>query len=267
MRIVHLRRSAQLFPKIFRIEKKRQSTDTNLDALEETLGYRFRDRSLLEQSVTHRSWAYEQVKPGEEKKARRLHNEAFEFVGDSVLGLVVAEHLYRAFPGLSEGELSRLKHSLVSTPTIALAAERLRLGQCLRISRGEEKTGGRGKKALLADVFEAVVAAVFMDGGFTAASEIVHRALDPELKCVDPESAAAGDYKTMLQERLQAERLATPQYNIVETAGPPHRRVFHVEVVWEGGSVRGQGRTVKAAEMEAARGALAHIADPSEVAT
>ncbi|MBA3440500.1 MAG: ribonuclease III [Pyrinomonadaceae bacterium] len=239
--------------------KKQQTTDTNLDALEEILGYRFHNRSLLEQGITHRSWAYEQVKPGEEGKARRLHNEAFEFIGDSVLGLVVAHYLYQAFPDMSEGALSRMKHSLVSASTIARAAERLCLGQYLRVGRGEEKTGGRGKKALLADVFEAVVAAVFLDGGFIAASRFVDRALDPELKIVDPESAAAGDHKTMLQERLQAERLATPQYNIVETVGPPHHRMFHVEVVWEGGSVRGQGRTVKAAEMEAARTALAHI--------
>lgn len=239
--------------------KKRQTTDTNLDVVEETIGYRFADRSLLEQGMTHRSWAYEQVKPGEEEQARRLHNEAFEFIGDSVLGLAVANYLYQAFPTLSEGSLSRMKHCLVSTPTIARAAERLCLGHYLRVGRGEEKTGGRGKKALLADVFEAVVAAVFLDGGFTAADEFVRRALGPELSSVDPQSAAAGDHKTMLQERLQAERLATPRYDIVETAGPPHRRMFHVEVVWEGGSVRGQGRTVKAAEMEAARSALDHI--------
>ena len=244
--------------------KNRPIADANLNALEETLGYRFRNRSLLEQGITHRSWAYEQVKQGEGEKARRLHNEAFEFIGDSVLGLVVANYLYQTFPDLSEGALSRMKHCLVSTPTIARAAERLRLGQFMRIGRGEEKTGGRGKKALLADVFEAVVAAVFLDGGFTAASEFVHRALGPELKIADPKSAAASDYKTMLQERLQAERLATPQYNIVETAGPPHHRMFHVEVVWEGGSVRGQGRTVKAAEMEAARGALACIDTPPQ---
>lgn len=243
---------------------KRRTIDTNLDSLEETLGYRFHSRPLLEQGITHRSWAYEQVKQGEEQKARRMHNEAFEFIGDSVLGLVVAHYLYQAFPDLSEGALSRMKHCLVSAPTIARAAERLRLGHYLRFGRGEEKTGGRNKKALLADVFEAVVAAVFLDGGYTAANEFVRRALDPELKSVDPESAAAGDHKTTLQERLQAERLATPLYIIVETAGPPHHRMFHVEVVWEGGRVRGQGRTVKAAEMEAARNALERIDAPPQ---
>lgn len=246
--------------------KQQRTATANLDALEEILGYQFHNRLLLEQAVTHRSWAYEQIKPGEEEKARRLDNEAFEFVGDSVLGLVVADHLFRSFPDLNEGSLSRMKHSLVSARTIAKAAEHLHLGQFLRVGRGEEKTGGRSKKALLADVFEAVVAAVFLDGGFTAASEFVCRALDAELKSTDPKSAAAGDYKTMLQERLQAERQATPQYSVVETTGPPHRRMFHVEVTWEGGSVRGQGRTVKAAEMEAARAALAHMESSLEPA-
>jgi ribonuclease-3 len=228
-------------------------------ALEQTLGYTFQDRALLERALTHRSLAHEQVGPGEEEKARRLHNEAFEFVGDSVLGLIVADFLFQSYPDVTEGELSRMKHRLVSTQTLARAATRLSLGEHLRIGRGEEKTGGRRKRALLADVFEAVLAAVFLDGGLPAATEFLHHALGEELTGATPEAAAAADFKTLLQEVLQSDHRNAPQYNVVETEGPPHRRTFRVEVSWEGGQMRGEGRTIKAAEIEAARRALHEI--------
>lgn len=233
--------------------------NSDLSALETNLEYTFQDRSLLERAVTHRSFAHEQVGPNEEQEARRLHNEAFEFVGDSVLGLVVADYLFSKYPDMTEGELSRMKHGLVSATTLARVAGRLSIGDFLRFGRGEEKTGGRGKKALLADSFEAVLAAVFLDRGFEAATDLVYRALAAELHCADPQSAAEADHKTSLQERLQAQGLTAPQYIVVETVGPPHRRVFHVEAVWTGGSVRGRGRSIKAAETEAARTALEQI--------
>jgi ribonuclease-3 len=238
----------------------------DLDALEEILVYRFKERALLERAITHRSWAHEQVGPGCEEQARTLHNEAFEFVGDSVLGLIVAHYLFQAYPDVTEGELSRMKHRLVSAPTLAKSARGLTLGEFLRVGRGEEITGGRRKSALLADAFEAVLAAVFLDGGLEAATTFVHRALGAELEQADPEAAAAADYKTMLQERLQAEHQAAPQYRVVETVGPPHRRTFHVEVGWEGGRVRGEGRTIKAAETAAARLALASMKDEPQTA-
>jgi ribonuclease-3 len=244
------------FVTIFDTVNNPQAANTDLDALEQSIAYYFGDRTLLERSVTHRSWAHEKVSPGREEEARRLHNEAFEFVGDSVLGLIVADYLFQSYPDVTEGELSRMKHRLVSASTLAKAAERISLGQFLRVGRGEEKTGGRRKSALLADVFEAVLAAIFFDGGFSAAQDFVHHALGDELTSVDPEAAAAADFKTKLQERLQAERDDPPQYEVVEAAGPPHRRIFHVEVKWKGGSVRGQGRTIKAAEAVAARNAL-----------
>ena len=225
-------------------------------ALEQTLAYTFRDRHLLERALTHRSWAHENTPAGEEARARLLHNEALEFVGDSVLGLVVADALFRAHPGVTEGELSRMKHRLVSTQTLARAARGLQLGEYLRVGRGEEKTGGRRKRALLADAFEAVLAAVFLDGGFEEAVRFVRRALGSELEEATPESAAASDYKTMLQERLQAERHLAPRYDVVETLGPPHARTFRVEVVWDDERVGGEGQTIKAAEMDAARLAL-----------
>jgi ribonuclease III len=228
----------------------------DLDRLEAILAYEFQNRALLERAITHRSWAHEQVAPGAGDEARRLHNEAFEFLGDSVLGLVVADYLCNAYPGVSEGELSRMKHRLVSAPTLAKASQRLTLGEFLRFGRGEEKSGGRQKDALLADVLEAITGAVFLDGGLPAATQFIQRALGRELELVDPTTAAQADFKTMLQERLQAERRSAPRYAVVETVGPPHRPTFHVEVRWDGGSVRGEGHSIKAAEALAARMAL-----------
>lgn len=228
----------------------------NLDLLEKTLDYAFSDRALLERAITHRSWAHERVAPGAEEQARQLHNEALEFLGDSVLGLIIAAHLCRAYPAASEGELSRMKHQLVSAATLTKASLRLQLGDFLRFGRGEEKSGGRRKDALLADVLEAITGAIYTDGGQDAAEAFVLHALKKELANVNPLNAAEADYKTMLQEKLQAERRAPPKYAVVETAGPPHKRVFHVELMWDGGRVRAQGRSIKAAEAAAAQQAL-----------
>jgi ribonuclease-3 len=230
--------------------------------LEEKLDYKFRDRRLLERALTHRSWAHETVGAGGEREARTLHNEAFEFVGDSVLGLVVADALFRSHPEVTEGELSRMKHRLVSTQTLARVGRRLQLGEYMRVGRGEEKTGGRRKRALLADAFEALLAAVFLDGGYEAAQHFIERTLGSELEEATPESAAAADFKTMLQERLQSERHLSPTYELVETEGPPHARTFHVEAVFDAERVRGQGQSIKAAEIDAACRALKLIGPP-----
>ena len=230
------------------------------DLLESALAYNFCNRALLERAVTHRSWAHEQVAPGNEEQARQLHNEALEFLGDSVLGLIVADYLCRAHPDVTEGELSRMKHRLVSAPTLAQASLRLNLGDFLRFGRGEEKSGGRNKDALLADVLEAVTGAIFLDGGLAAATEFVLRAIGEELRQANPAAAAEADYKTMLQEKLQAERRPAPRYKVVETLGPPHRRTFRVEVTWDDSSVSGEGRSIKSAEVAAAKLALEAMA-------
>ncbi|MDX6529509.1 MAG: ribonuclease [Blastocatellia bacterium] len=226
------------------------------DQLEEILGYQFRNSALLAQAMTHRSWAHEQVSPRAQQDARNLHNEALEFLGDSVLGLVVADYLFKAYPGATEGELSRMKHRLVSEPSLAKASDDLRLGQFVRFGRGEEKSGGRQKHALLADVFEAVTGAIFLDGGLEAAKDFVVLALGEDLRSADPVAAAAADPKTTLQEKLQAIHQPGPQYSVIETLGPPHRRMFHVELKWNGGAARGEGPTIKAAEAAAAQAAL-----------
>ncbi len=228
----------------------------NLDALEAALQYQFQDASLLERALTHRSWAHEETGPGAEIEARRLHNEAMEFVGDSVLGMIIAEYLFQTHPALTEGELSRMKHRLVSASTLACAADTLGIGLYVRFGRGEENTGGRRKKALLADSFEAVLAAIYLDGGLSAATDFVYRTLGVELEELTPEGAAAADTKTVLQERLQAGGRNAPQYKVIETVGPPHRRTFRVEACWDGGSVCAEGRTIKTAEMQAAKRAL-----------
>jgi len=235
---------------------KNPETITDLDLLETVLAYNFNERALLERAITHRSWAHEKVAPGDERQARKLHNESLEFLGDSVLGLVVANYLCSSYPGGTEGELSRMKHRLVSAPTLATASQGLKLGEFLRFGRGEEKSGGRQKNALLADVFEAITGAIFLDGGLEAATRFVCHALRDELEGADPLSAAMADYKTMLQERLQAERRPAPRYTVIETLGPPHQRIFHVQVSWDDGSIQGDGPSIKTAEAAAARAAL-----------
>ena len=149
-----------------------------------------------------------------------------------------------------------MKHPLVSAPTLANTSLELQLGEFLRFGRGEEKSGGRGKHALLADVFEAVTGAIFLDGGIEAARKFVEHSLGEALRAADPVAAAAADPKTMLQEKLQATHQPTPQYTVVETLGPPHKRMFHVELKWNGGVTRGEGHTIKAAEAAAAQAAL-----------
>lgn len=246
------------------MRKKTENANHDLKELESSLLYEFADEALLERALTHRSWAHEQVAPGCEEEARRLHNEAFEFFGDTVLGMVVAGYLLGSYPDATEGELSRMKHRLVSAQTLAKASERLGLGEFLRVGRGEEKSGGRRKRALLADAFEAVLAAIYLDGSLDAATAFIHHALAEELEHADPASAAAADFKTLLQETLQARQGVAPQYEVVETVGPPHRRIFRVEVSWEGGSVRAEGHTIKSAETAAARRALECMSEESK---
>jgi ribonuclease-3 len=180
----------------------------NLDHLEIILKYRFRDHVLLTQAMTHRSWAHEQVSPRAQKDARNLHNEALEFLGDSVLGLIVADYLFKAYPHASEGELSRMKHRLVSAPTLARASAQLQLGEFLRFGRGEEKSGGRRKHALLADVFEAVTGAIFIDGGLEAARDFVTHALGEDLRTADP--VAAGKVASYTSTRAAIYRCRDP---------------------------------------------------------
>ena len=229
----------------------------NLAKLETSLGHRFERPELLERAVTHRSWAHERLKREPQEKIRGAENELLEFLGDSVLGLVIAEQLYTKDPNAAEGDLTLMKHRLVSTATLAAIGEGLGLGTYMRLGRGEETSGGREKPQLLANVVEAVIGAVFIDGGYAAARAFVTRIFADELRNVTPKTSV--DYKTLLQERLQARKLAAPTYTLVDTEGQPHDRTFHVEANWAEGKAAGTGRSIKAAEMMAASEALKAI--------
>ena len=226
----------------------------NLSNFENIIGYKFQDSELLERALTHRSWAHENLSGRTEDEIRAAENESFEFLGDSVLGLAVAEELFRKYPDASEGELTLMKHRLVSTVTLANVAESLQIGEHIRIGRGEEKTGGRQKRAILADALEAIIAAVFFDSGYVATRSFVVRILANEFGSVTPEGSA--DYKTLLQERLQANQLSGPVYSLVKTEGQPHERTFYVEAAWNTGRAEGSGSSIKSAEMMAASEAL-----------
>jgi ribonuclease-3 len=225
-----------------------------LSNFEKLIGYTFKDTALLERALTHRSWAHENLAGRSEDDIRSAENESFEFLGDSVLGLAVAEQLFRIYPDASEGELTLMKHRLVSTTTLAKVAESLKIGEHIRIGRGEEKTGGRQKRAILADALEAVIAAVFFDSGYVATRAFVAAILADEFRGVTPEGSA--DYKTLLQEKLQAEQLSGPVYSLLRTEGQPHARTFYVEAAWNSGRAEGQGSSIKSAEMMAASEAL-----------
>lgn len=226
----------------------------DLAKLEKLLGYRFTDRDLLTRALTHRSWAHEKLAGESDRAVREAQNESLEFVGDSVVGLVIAETLFRSHPGMSEGDLTLMKHHLVSTVTMAEIAGELGLGDHVRLGRGEAKTGGGQKPAILADTLEAVIGAVFFDGGYSEARDCVGRVFAEPLKDATPRGS--NDFKTMLQERLQAAKLAAPTYNLVSSEGMPHSRTFVVEAVWDNGRSTGTGHSIKSAEMMAASEAL-----------
>jgi len=219
--------------------------------LEERLGHRFGRPELLELAVTHRSWANEQGIPE--------HYERLEFLGDAVLGLVTAEWLYTEHPHLPEGELSKLKAQLVSRNQLARHAERLGLGEALRIGVGEERSGGRRKASLLADSLEAVFGALYLDGGYPAARKVVVAMLESAL---DPKTTEIRtvDAKTRLQELAQALGWALPDYQVVESSGPDHAKTFVVECLLANGqAARGEGPSKKVAEQQAASEALAAL--------
>lgn len=226
----------------------------SLAKFETLLGHKFQKPELLERAVTHRSWAHENLKGKPNEVIREAENESFEFIGDSVLGLAIAENLYSKHPRSPEGDLTLMKHRLVSMATLASIAERLQVGDYMRMGRGEEQSGGRTKPALLADTLEAIIGAIFFDSGYIAARAFVANIFAEELKSVTPKSSI--DYKTLLQETLQADKHAAPVYSLLRTEGQPHDRTFFVEASWADGTATGSGRSIKAAEMMAASEAL-----------
>jgi ribonuclease III len=207
----------------------------------------FLRRELLEQALTHRSYG-------------ALHNERLEFLGDGVLGCVVAESLLQRFPQLSEGELSRLRASLVRKEALAAAAAGLDLAEFLRLGQGESANGGAGRPSILADALEALFGAIFLDGGYASARGAILTALGRALDAAD-ERTTAKDPKTRLQEVLQARRLGLPRYQVVATRGAAHQQEFEVECVVDGIDLRasGSGASRRAAEQLAAAALLGQL--------
>jgi ribonuclease-3 len=228
------------------------SPTLDVTELESKLGYRFRDSDLLQQALTHKSFSYE--------IGGNPHNESMEFLGDAVLGFLVTDFLYHDFPDLSEGRKSKIKAFLVSASTLSRIALELDIPRYLRLGKGEEKTGGRKKKALAANAFEAVIAAIYLDSGI----EEVRRFLDPLYRPLVREvregSAVIEDPKTALQEYLQARNLQAALYGVTAETGPEHRKTFHVELrVGARKLASATGPTKKTAELHAAQTALSRL--------
>jgi ribonuclease-3 len=229
---------------------------TSIEAAQRFLGYRFHRARLLEEALTHKSYS------NERRGKDRTQNERLEFLGDAVLSLVISEYLAVEFPDSSEGSLSKLKAHLVSEASLAKAARRMKLGRLLRLGKGEELSKGREKHSLLADALEALIAAVYLDGGLEASRAFTLRVLEEELSATHTQRARPGldDYKTHLQEVCQKRFETLPQYAIVRESGPDHEKIFEVELRIQG-TMRGIGRghSKKEAEQMAAKEALAQL--------
>ncbi len=224
-----------------------------LTQLETRLGHRFSDPALFERALTHSSYAHEENRGDD--------NEALEFLGDAVLGFLIAESLLKRFPEMDEGGLSKLKAFLVSRPNLAEVARGIGLGPCLRLGKTAERGQGRTKESLLSDALEAVIAAVHLDGGDAATRALVDRLFASQIERLDRVEVEGKDFKTSLQEILQAKGRPTPRYRIQATEGPPHRPLFHVDLLVEGELLaRGSGGSKKEAEQRAARQALRSLA-------
>ena len=217
-----------------------------MTTLEEKLGYTFQDPSLLENALTHSSRA-------NESRGKLHSNERLEFLGDSILGMVVADHLYRNHPDLPEGDLTRTRAALVCEGSLVEVAQCLELGAYLKLGKGEEAGGGRERPSIIADAVEAVLAAVYLDGGIGSARKLIQKfILDREA-----EKSASRDYKTALQELVQRESGQVLGYQLIGAEGPDHAKIFSVEVDLNGIPIgQGRGRSKKEAEQNAAKAAI-----------
>ncbi|MEA2491594.1 MAG: ribonuclease [Acidobacteriota bacterium] len=232
--------------------------DNGLSEFEQRLGHTFENPDLLRRALTHKSFSHE----SKENDVR--HNETYEFLGDSVLGFIVGDLLFRHFPELDEGALSKMKAFLVSASSLAAKAQIYAMGDAILLGVGEEKTGGRKKDSLLANVFEAVVAAVYLDGGVEAARKFLESTFHDDIRAIDEQDLLFQDYKTALQELAQGRGLQLPEYNVVGEVGPDHGKVFIVEVKLGKLTTRGEGSSKKEAQQQAAKHALHELTDAVE---
>ena len=219
----------------------------DLAELEQAIGYGFHDRSLLKQALTHSSYA------NEHRLAKHECNERLEFLGDAVLELICSDYLYLAYSDKPEGEMTKLRASIVCEPTLALCADEMKLGEYLLLGRGEEATGGRGRASVVSDAMEALIGAIYLDGGFASAKEFIHRFILNDIE----HKQLFYDSKTILQEMVQAEDEGELSYELLREEGPDHNKLFEVRALVGDTEVgRGTGRTKKAAEAMAAYRAL-----------
>lgn len=219
--------------------------------LEEAIGYRFHNISLLQNALTHSSYANERWHNG------LLSNERLEFLGDSILGMLVAEYLYRNFPDRPEGELTRMRADMVCEKTLAAVANGIHLGDHLMLGHGEEQGGGRKRDSILADAVESVIAACFLDGGMDAALRFIRKFILVQVPVAQLHNV---DYKTKLQELVQQKKNQTLSYTLVGESGPDHDKNFDVQVSLNGTVVgSGSGRSKKRAEQDAARAAIERL--------
>lgn len=227
----------------------------DFEMFEQLLDYRFTDQGLALRALTHPSFDHEQAGAGDYQR--------LEFLGDAVLGMVLAETLYFRFPAASEGDLSRFRSQMADQDTLAGIARKCGVGQFIRLGRGEEQTTGRDKDSILADVLESLIAAVYLDGGLDAAHTLVLR-LFKELLDTPVSILKINDAKSELQELLSAKRLPPPCYRLLEESGPPHARLYRFQVLMADEVVgEGAGRSKKAAQQAAASQALEHLTDVS----
>jgi ribonuclease III len=230
------------------------SAEDLLSGLEEILGYAFRDRQLLEEALTHRSLLNEIVEEG------RRDNERLEFLGDAVLGLIIAEWVMEAYPHELEGELTRLRSALVKEKKLAEVARGLKLGEFLYLGKGEERMEGRNKRSILADAFEAIVGAIYLDGGFEGARDFVRRTFEALLREARTNQSLLTDAKTRLQELMLALFRRAPVYEVAEERGPDHAKTFVIHLRLNDRTLAcGQGRSKKEAEQDAAERFLKHL--------
>ena len=222
-----------------------------MKTLEEKIGYTFRDPTLLENALTHSSYANEHREKG------MPSNERLEFLGDSILGLVVADHLYRTRPDLPEGDLTRIRAALVCESSLVEVAKSLDLGSYLKLGKGEESGGGRHRPSIQADAVEAMLAAVYLDGGIGQARKLIHTLV---IRQEREKTAAGRDYKTALQELVQRESGQVLSYRLVGETGPDHAKTFSMEVLLNGQPIgAGEGRSKKEAEQAAAKAAVGKL--------
>lgn len=223
----------------------------NIAQCEKRLGYQFKNRDLMLQALTHSSYAYEN------QQEDISDNEVLEFLGDSVLGLIIADFLCSTYPDLSEGELSKLKSAAASTSALDFFAKKARLDRCIRLGKGEDKSGGRKKKTILAGAYEAVIAAIYLDGGIEPTRDFVLKCLRALFKGINIKKFFVDNYKSALQEHLQKENATAPVYKTVTIKGPDHKRSFVVEVFAEDKLLaKAKGNSKKEAEKKAAQKAL-----------